>query len=25
LEEGIKSTYDWFLKNIEDIKEVKII
>ncbi|MFY9243764.1 MAG: GDP-L-fucose synthase [Polaribacter sp.] len=24
LEEGIEKTYDWFLKNIEDIKEVKL-
>ena len=24
LEEGIRSTYEWFLENIEDIKEVKL-
>ncbi len=24
LEEGIRSTYDWFLENIENIKEVKL-
>ena len=24
LEEGIKKTYDWFLQNIDSIKEVKL-
>ena len=24
LEDGIKQTYDWFLENIENFKEVKL-
>lgn len=24
IEEGIKKTYDWFLDNIEKIKEIKL-